>query len=308
MASSTASRCGRAHAGFDGIFHDGGTSTRCVLVRQRACCRAAAWQQPGRAVTVAHQQMHAKLCSLCPEACKVPPLLAWQVPEGEWLLSNAASSTLGRMVIQLAKHYVSPRRRSRADVAARMHAQMHGRMHAGQCSCARCQPGPTLSSSSDPPCPAALIPTFFPVPSLHSLQYALCCFRSAGCQDDQRGPLRTPRGGPEEAGGRWACQHLYCLSGCAHGCVGTCRMCPAVAGAGGPAPPCRAKLSDSPMANPRFVVVGTPTLDRPADEVIVSTEEDLVGRVKDITGARAGRWRLAGLLIVCGPSRAKLCA
>ncbi|KAL4427108.1 hypothetical protein ABPG77_001112, partial [Micractinium sp. CCAP 211/92] len=82
-----------------------GKNTRCVLVRQRACCCAAAWQQPGRAVTVAHQQMHVKVCSLCPEACKVPPLLAWQVPEGEWLLSNAASSTLGRMVIQLAKHY-----------------------------------------------------------------------------------------------------------------------------------------------------------------------------------------------------------
>jgi NADPH:quinone reductase-like Zn-dependent oxidoreductase len=30
-----------------------------------------------------------------------------QVPRGEYLLSNAASSVLGRMVIQLGKHYVS---------------------------------------------------------------------------------------------------------------------------------------------------------------------------------------------------------
>lgn len=29
------------------------------------------------------------------------------VPKGEWLLSNAASSTLGRMVIQLGKKWVS---------------------------------------------------------------------------------------------------------------------------------------------------------------------------------------------------------
>jgi NADPH:quinone reductase-like Zn-dependent oxidoreductase len=30
-----------------------------------------------------------------------------KVPKGEYLLSNAASSTLGRMIIQLGKHYVS---------------------------------------------------------------------------------------------------------------------------------------------------------------------------------------------------------
>lgn len=29
------------------------------------------------------------------------------IPKGEWLLSNAAASTLGRMIIQMAKHYVS---------------------------------------------------------------------------------------------------------------------------------------------------------------------------------------------------------
>ncbi|KAL4459109.1 hypothetical protein ABPG75_013974 [Micractinium tetrahymenae] len=34
----------------------------------------------------------------------VNPASAW-VPKGEWLLSNAASSALGRMVIQLGKHY-----------------------------------------------------------------------------------------------------------------------------------------------------------------------------------------------------------
>ena len=72
----------------------------------------------GGAGTLAPTSIPPSISSFPTAACPVPVRLACQVtaygffdylkvPKGGWLLSNAASSVLGRMVIQLGKHLVS---------------------------------------------------------------------------------------------------------------------------------------------------------------------------------------------------------